>query len=81
MTLYDPLRLKTRKSARGKWDQELPGNLSAEAADETGRLTPDPLMGAAGGLPVPEDFLGVPSIQVDKAVSHEDGGKTDQERN
>ena len=61
--------------------QELTGNLSAEAAGKTGRLTPDPLMGFAGGLPIPEDFLGVPSIQIYKAVSHKDGRKTDQERN
>ena len=65
------------KSARnGEW-AELARDLPAEATDQTGRFTPDPFVGLTHGLTIPEYFLGIPSIQVDQAVSCEYSGKTD----
>jgi hypothetical protein len=59
---------------------KLAGDLSAEATDQPGRFMPDPFMRLAHGLAVPEDLLGIPSIQVHEAMSREDGGKANQKR-
>lgn len=57
----------------------LPGDLSAEAANQAGGLPLHPFMTLAHGLAIPENLLGVASIQIYQAMGCEDSGKADQE--